>query len=216
MLKPKVILFDVDGVLVKYSTSFFEELERRGHADAVRTLLDYYREENVTVRSEGRGREQELVQPYLERLGWAGTAEEFLDAQGEFAGSHVDEKMMAVVGTLRAQGVKCCLATNQGPYQARFLLEKLGWREKFDRAYLSCELGCRKSGAGFWQQVLDDIGREMGAINSWEIVFFDDQKENVDLAASFGIQSFLFTGNIQFEKDMNLLGFEVVLNEYLS
>ena len=214
MSKPKVILFDCDGVLVRYPCGFAESLEQQGYANAREVMEAYVREANAVTRCEGDEDDVALIKPYLEKLGWKGTAEEFFKEHFRRTEKYLDRNLIAEIQKLRREGVKCCLATNQYKLKADQLMEGLDFRNCFDRHYISYVIGYRKNTDEFWQSALRDIERELGAVNPWDIVFFDDSQVNIDVASKFGIQSYLFTDIVQFERDMNMLGFYISLNNY--
>jgi putative hydrolase of the HAD superfamily len=53
----------------------------------------------------------------------------------------VDRGVVAAVQELRADGVRCALATNQHPERAAYMRENLGYDEVFDDLFYSCDLG---------------------------------------------------------------------------
>lgn len=215
MSKPKVILFDVDGVLIRYRRNFTGELEAQGYTDAPRIMQSYYHADNTALYNEGRKTEEEVVEPFLREFGWKGTATDYLEAQCDFTRQHLDRDLLSVIGKLRTEGVLCYIATNQGPYQGRFLREQL-LRDYFDGYYVSCDIGCKKDAPQFWEYVLQDLENKKGITIPWDMAYFDDSRKNIETASGYGIQSFLFTGNLQFENDMNMLGFEISLNSFFG
>lgn len=214
MSKPKIILFDVDGVLIRYPHSFSEDMKRRGYPEAKTVLEEFYDISHNRIYNEGRGDMQELIVPYLQKLGWQGSVEDFFKEQHEYSKRYLDGDMMALAPQLKQQGVGCYLASNQDKYRAHFLWEEAGLRDIFDGHYFSCDIGHKKDDNGFWEYVLEDIGKIMPGVQAWDIIYFDDAKGNIDAAAQFGIQSFLFTDKLQFENDMNMLGFDVSINKF--
>lgn len=214
MLKPKVILFDVDGVLIRLPHYFSKELESGGYEHAGEIMNPFYLEENNSVYNEGRGDAWEMVVPYLDKLGWRGTAKELFDGQFQFEKKYLDQDLISLVKNIKSQNIKCCLTTDQEKHRAQFLLEDMDFRNIFDRHYLSCNIGFRKCAEGFWEYVLDDLQKHLQGIQPWDIIYFDDAKKNIEIASQFGIRSFLFTDKVQFENDMNMLGFDITLNKY--
>lgn len=216
MSKPKIILFDVDGVLICLPNYFTKELENKGYAGAEEVMNPFYRGEINWAYTEGRSDAREMVGPYLEKFGWKGTAQEYFDEQFQFERRFLDQDLIALVVNLKNQDVLCCLATDQEKYRAKFLMDEMDFKNIFDKYYFSCEIGKRKCADEFWKYVLWDAEKDLPGIQPWEIVYFDDIQKNIEIASSFGIQSFLFTDKLQFENDMNMLGFDVSLNKFLS
>jgi HAD superfamily hydrolase (TIGR01509 family) len=214
MPKPKVILFDCDGVLIRYPHDFIAQLEQNGMVYAREVLRRFNTEADEAIAAGNIEGVNGILKPHLEELGWKESAERFLDEQLLYTKKYVDEKLIASIQKLRQQGTRCCLATNQNLYRAKFILDDLDFKHQFDDFYISSDVGFRKTETGFWNHVLGDLGEKALVSNGWEVVYFDDKQENIDSASIAGIQSFLFTNIIQFERDMNMLGFTVSLNKY--
>ncbi len=215
MSKTKIILLDVDGVLIKYPRNFTDELEAAGYKNAARIMQPYYAEDNNLLYNKGIKTEEELIGPYLERLGWKATVKDYLDAQCEFAKRHLDYKLMDEIHKIREGGIFCYTATNQGPHQARFLLENLDFCNFFDGNFISYQIGYKKNQHNFWEYVIRVLQQERNVIASpSDIVYFDDSKSNVEVASGFNIRSFFFVNNLQFEKDMEILGFDILSNKF--
>ncbi len=215
MSKPKVILFDVDGVLIRYRHNFTDELAEQGYEDAPRIIQPYYHADNTALYNEGKKAEEEVLEPFLGELGWKGSAKDYLDAQCAFARQHLDPALVSKIREIRSGGTLCYIATNQGPHQGRFFREDL-FKDSFDGHYISCDIGCKKDAAQFWNHVLQDLEDKRGILIPWDVVYFDDHEKNIEMACGFGIQGYLFTGNLQFENDMNMLGFDVSLNKFFG
>ncbi|MDD3006378.1 MAG: hypothetical protein PHX30_02220 [Candidatus Pacebacteria bacterium] len=214
MSKPKIILFDVDGVLIRYPHNFSEEMKRRGYPEAKKVLGEFYDITNNRIYNEGKGDMKEMIVPYLKRFGWQGTVDDFFKEQMDFSRRYLDGDLVSLAGELKKQGIGCYLASNQDKYRAQFLWEDLNLQQSFDGHFFSCEIGYKKDDDGFWEYALENISGNNSGISTWDIIYFDDARGNVEAASKFGIQSFLFTDKIQFENDMNMLGFDISLNEF--
>ncbi len=215
MSKSKVILFDVDGVLIRYRHNFTASLAEQGYEDAPRIMQSYYHADNTSSYNEGKKTEEEVIEPFLKEFGWKGSAKDYLDAQCEFSRKYLDRDFIAKIQEVRAGGTLCYIATNQGPYQGRFLSEEL-LKDSFDGHYISCDIGYKKDAPQFWDHVLQDLEDKKGITILWDIAYFDDSGKNIEVASGYGIQSFLFTGNLQFENDMNMLGFDVEFSKFFG
>jgi putative hydrolase of the HAD superfamily len=91
---------------------------------------------------------------------------------------------VAVVGSLRAAGVGCYLASNQHSYRASFMRRRLGYDEVFDGEFYSCDLGAMKSAPEFFSRVLDRLGMPAGAV-----LLVDDGESYVDVALAAGLRA---------------------------
>jgi putative hydrolase of the HAD superfamily len=86
------------------------------------------------------------------------------------------------VTALRAQGVRCYLATNQTEHRGRYMAENLGYDGLLDGAFWSYELGLAKPDPAFFTTVLDLLGLEAD-----QVLFVDDSLRNVEAARSVGL-----------------------------
>lgn len=189
MNKAKIILFDVDGVLIRPPYYYSHELEKMGYKDAVKVLNSFFSSENNWSCLEGKNDAYRIVEPYLKKIGWKKTAREYFQEQFIFEEQYLDKELVLMVDKLRASGIKCYLCTDQEKNRADFLLQEMGFEKIFDQCFMSCHIGCRKSGNQFWEHVMDELKKEIPGITPHEVIFFDDDQKNVEKAAEFGIRS---------------------------
>ena len=93
-----------------------------------------------------------------------------------------NEQILALVADLRAQGVYCALASNQERNRARHMSEQLGYTRAFDREFYSCELGCTKPSAAFFEAIVQQAG-----LDPARTLFIDDRQDNVEAARACGL-----------------------------
>jgi putative hydrolase of the HAD superfamily len=98
-----------------------------------------------------------------------------------------DAAVLALVGRLRARGVFCALASNQERNRARHMSQTLGYARIFDREFYSCELGCVKPAAAFFEAVV-----RQGALDPARTLFIDDRADNVAAARACGFEAETF------------------------
>ncbi|MCB1692868.1 MAG: HAD-IA family hydrolase [Pseudomonadales bacterium] len=91
---------------------------------------------------------------------------------------------LSFVEGARRAGYSVALATNQQAHRAAFMTEVLGYRERFDRLFFSCELGVAKPDPAFFEAMV----REVGAMPA-ECLFVDDHPGNVEAARSVGLMA---------------------------
>jgi putative hydrolase of the HAD superfamily len=99
----------------------------------------------------------------------------------------VDYGVLAAVPDLRAQGVRCGLATNQHPERAAYMRENLGYDEVFDDLFYSCELGVAKPDPAYFTEAVRRLGTEPG-----RTLLLDDNADNVAAAKEAGLAAELF------------------------
>lgn len=91
-----------------------------------------------------------------------------------------------IVAELHAGGTRLALLSNAGfDFASPFRFSPMA--RFFERVFISAELGMRKP----FQEIYEEVAEELG-ISVGEMVFIDNKQENVDGAASLGIQSHLF------------------------
>lgn len=70
----KIMLFDVDGVLINLPNYFSKELSEEGYGNAQESLNSFYHGEESRQCSEGKAEAERSIMPYLEKFGWTGSA----------------------------------------------------------------------------------------------------------------------------------------------
>ncbi len=201
MNKPKVILLDIDGVLIKLPHYFSGELETQGYKNSGDCLNSFFHGEDSRQCLEGKADAQISILPYLEKFSWNGSAEDYFRKQFDFERKYLDESLMLLVEKFRSEGVKCYLCTDQMANRAKFILNDMDFESIFDGHFISCHVGFRKCHDGFWKHVVGYFEKEFPELRRDEIIFFDDIQNNVDVATKFGIRAMLYE-NI--EQPLNL------------
>lgn len=204
--KVKIILFDIDGVLIRLPYYFSKVLEEQGCENAGKILDSFYHGDDNNQCAEGRADTRDTIMPYLQKFGWDKTAADYLQQQFNFESQYLDKNLISLVKQLQEEGITCCLSTDQEKYRAKYLLEEMDFQSIFTEHFVSCRLGYRKCQPGFWKQVIAELKKGHPNLNPSEIVYFDDKPENIEVALKFGIRAFLFENVEQFNQDINSLG----------
>lgn len=206
MNKTKVILFDVDGVLIRLPHYFSIELEKQGYKNVKEILDSFFNGNDNHQCLEGKANAGKIIMPYLKKFGWTGTAKDYLKQQFHFERKYLDKNLISQVKQLRNQGVKCYLSADQEKNRAKFLLSEMNFQNIFDGHFISCYIGYRKCYDNFWVYAINKLKKEFPNIKPDEIISFDDIQDNIDVALKFGVKAFLFKDATQFKKDMSSLG----------
>lgn len=190
----KVILFDADGVLIN-GGMYSNELERRYGitSEITRPFFMGVFQECLTSSKDLKHE----IKPYLEQWGWEKSVQEFVDEWFEYE-HKIDLPLINYIQKLRAQGTKCVVATNQEKYRADYMLQKMGFKNSFDKVYASAHLGARKPDQKFFIKLLLNFP---GLAKS-EILFWDDSPGHVTAAKQFGINAELYTTLADFYEKM--------------
>ncbi len=92
------------------------------------------------------------------------------------------QPVLALVERLRGRGVYCALASNQERIRARHMSDALGYARIFDREFYSCDLGCTKPSATFFEEVI-----RRAELDPARTLFIDDRLDNVEAARACGL-----------------------------
>ncbi|NTU72685.1 HAD-IA family hydrolase [Candidatus Roizmanbacteria bacterium] len=190
----KVILFDIDGVLINGKR--FSEMLEIDYGVSVQETLPFFTGAFRDCLIGKADIKKELV-PFLPVWGWKKSVDELL-AYWFKSECKLDEELAQYTQTLRAKGIICCLATNQEKYRVEYLLEHLGFARKFDHIFPSAHLGYAKPHTGFFEQI---ESRLLG-IRRDEIILWDDTPGHVEAAQQFGIHAEVYTDFTSFREIM--------------
>jgi len=178
----RAVVFDVDGVLVeiRFPTVLPDALSISPD-DANEFFAGPFLDCLM-----GSAQLRDALPPYLAKWGWKGSFEEFTDFWFEEE-SRIYHPTLEFADRLRAKGLRCFLASTQEHLRAQYLERRLGVGERFERAFFSCRLGCRKPDQKFYAAVAAEIGLPPN-----EILLLDDQTQNVEGAVAMGWHAALF------------------------
>lgn len=187
------IIFDADGVLIN-GEQFSKALARDYD-------VDHDKEKEFFTGTfqdclVGKADLKESIEPYLRSFGWNGTVDELLEYW--FTTEHsINEGLVAYIQGLRQSGIHVVLATNQEKYRTRYMLDRMGFQDMFDKIYSSAQLGLKKPALEFFDKVVQDM-----QIPKEEILFLDDDEGNIAGAQAYGLQSELYSNYDSFRLAM--------------
>lgn len=182
-----VLLFDVDGVLLRPPAYFSLGLDASGYPMASQAIDGFYRSPEYGQCLLGFDDPGLVIQPWLRQMGWKRGSTAYLDAQYAYEGGFLDRALLEKVARLRKAGLPCWLATDQDSCRRGFLLGDLGLGPLFDGCFVSSLLHARKAMPDFWVQVLERLGGRAGSVDPGRILFIDDMPANLEAAAAHGI-----------------------------
>ncbi len=186
----KALLLDVDGVLVVGGT--FSESLARDHGITRETMAPFFRE-CLPACLLGRADLREELSKYVQGWGWQQSVDDFL-RYWFTAEQTVDNQLVLAIQLMRQQGMQCYLATNQEKYRSVYLWNKMGFNKKFDGLFVSSQIGYMKPDTAFYQHILQTLNN----ILPHEILFWDDNEENVVAASKVGLRAELYTNFANF------------------
>jgi len=185
----KVILFDIDGVLIRPEQRFSQTLSPERFHDPVAIMNEYYGSDLNHGCDQGRLDPLMEIQPFLQRMGWNEGSAAFLEQQYRHEIGFVDQALLANIHAIRHSGIPCYLASNQNQLRKQFLLEQAQLAGHFDGAFISCDLGQLKPHKEFWQRTYQSLHGATAVTKPAEVLFLDDLEANVDGANDFGFQA---------------------------
>lgn len=179
-------MYDADGVINNAFMAFSVLLDMKYGLSLDKTK-DFYKGPFVDCLV-GEKDMKQVLPAYLEKWGWQGTVEEFM--QLWFTSEHSVEKTVTDdARRLRAEGIKCYVATNNEKHRANYMLEQMGFKDHFDGLFASAHLGSKKPDHEFFKKILAQLD-----VNPEEVLFWDDAEENVQAARELGIHAEHFSG----------------------
>lgn len=197
-IETKVLLFDVDGVIIrgpkeKWSTGYAKEVGIPAEK------MDEFFKGDFKLCSIGKADLKEKITPFLTKWKWRGNADEFLAYWFE-NDSNIDEKLLEEIKKIRAGGIRCYVATQQEKYRKNYLWEKLGLKNYFDGIFCTCDIGYEK----FTPKFFNFIFRKL-KVKPEEIMFFDDKRKGAELASKLGVRAYVYENIEGLKKQTELL-----------
>jgi FMN phosphatase YigB (HAD superfamily) len=192
--KYKVVLFDVDGVLIIPPKLFSEQYcEKYGVNKELQEQFYYTKEfQNSSV---GKFDLKKAIRIHNDKWQWQGDIDELLEMW--FAGEdHPNRALLNVVEQLRINNSKVYLATQQEKYRKKYL-EEATFKNKIDGIFCSCDIGYAKHENYFWKAILNSLKIQPG-----DIAYFDDKQNLVELARQHGIAAFLYKSAEQVKNEL--------------
>lgn len=177
----KAIIFDADGVTVQ-GLQFSNQLEKEYGIPKEKTTKFF--ETDFPKCLIGNGDLKIELAKHVDEWGWKGSIDELL--MYWFKTEHkLNEPLIEYITSLKGRGLKVFLATNNEKYRTEYMLNKMGFKDLFDKVYSSAHLGEKKPELEFFRKVLYDIP----ATEANEVVFWDDSSNNVEAAKEFGFKA---------------------------
>jgi len=188
-MKYKIILWDADGVTLKNSRLFSEQLE-----------IDYgIKTEVVLPFFKGAFRECSIgkadlkieLAKVINDWGWQGTVEELM-GYWFTKGTLIDEEMVKYIESVRDSGSRCFMATDQEKYRGEYLKNLLGNNKPFERIFYSAEIGTLKNDPLYFDYIYRTINENSENITKDQFLFIDDDEKNIEAAKTFGFETYFF------------------------
>ena len=174
------VLWDADGVLQRTPTGFEESMRPAllGRVDDVDAfMVEAFAAERPALTGDVQW--VDVLPGLLERWGIPEAYDELIDVWltiEEVPGTR------EIVRSLRAQGIRCCLATNQDVRRGMFMQDELGYGDLLDAAFYSYELRVAKPDPAYFTTILGRLDE-----SPQRVLFLDDSLRNVEAAREVGL-----------------------------
>ncbi len=192
----KVILFDVDGVIVRLREKYFSQrLAESSSLNLDESSIKSFFSNEFLLCEIGKGDLKQELHQRIKAWGYLGTVDELIkfwfEGEAELIPQVVEE-----IKALRSKGVKCFVATNNEKYRTQYLWERVGLINFMDGIFSSAHVGFLKNDINFWEKVY----KELSEYGKGEILVLDNEEDIVKAAKSFGFSAELFTGDDNFKQ----------------
>ena len=197
--KYKVMLFDVDGVLIIPPKLFLQQYcERFGKNEEL--LQNFYSTKEFKDSSVGKFDLKDAIRLHNDLWQWDGEPYELLNMWFA-AESQPNTELVDTTQVLRKSGVPLYLATQQEKYRAAYLRDVV-FKGKIDGMFCTCDIGFGKNEDSYWEVVLVELKNKYPEITPDEIIYFDDRLSLVEKAKEFSINAYVYKNN---DEAINLL-----------
>jgi putative hydrolase of the HAD superfamily len=113
----------------------------------------------------------------------------------------LNEGMLAWVVALQDEGFPTAILSNMGAEMLGYMRQEFGWLTHFQHHTWSCELGIAKPDPAIYTHTCERLG-----VTPEHTLFLDDKPENIEAAASVGLQAVLFHSVEQLRADLEARG----------
>ncbi len=183
----KIILFDVDQVLVNASGKYFSLHLQEDFGISTEITRDFFLTEHQDCII-GKKDLKEVLPKYMKKWGWKGTIDELLSYW--FKSEHiVNDDLVKEIDAYKEKDLKIYLATNQDTHRMKYILNEMGLGKFIDGAFVSSQIGYKKPQPEYFSTVLS----KLNLYKPNEILFWDDNLENVEAARVFEINAEQYT-----------------------
>jgi putative hydrolase of the HAD superfamily len=202
----KAIGFDWGGVLNGKPGKYFAQTV----ADTVGVTREEYQtayfHHNQKV-NRGEVSWQQLWELVLDELGHQNEPElvrKIIKISEEANADNLNDDMLKLVHTLRSNGYKVGLLSNNSADKAALMRER-GLDKRFDVLDISVETGFVKPNSEAFIHLADGLGVDIS-----ELIYVDDTPKSLSTAENVGFTPILFDNYNQLVKDLTALGIHIV------
>lgn len=182
-MSPKVVLFDLDGVIRHFDSARVLGVEIEHGLEAGSLDAAAFEPTLLHAVVTGQISRAAWVVAVGESVGCMAAAQQRLADTGT-----VDEEMMDLVDTLRSADVTAAVLTN-GTDTIPDEMKQLGLTGRFSRIFSTSDIGFAKPDQRAFRHVCDQM-----QVDPVEVFFTDDSERNLSSAVALGMDARLFEG----------------------
>jgi len=206
MKKPKVIIYDNDGMILN-GGRFSDQYAKEFGVDLA-TMTPFFDGPFKKCLVDKADLKEELAQ-VLEEWKWNGTVDELLQYWFAVGEATFSEDVYAAATQLKEQGMVVCLATNQEKYRMQHLIDTFSYGKAFDEIFFSANLGAYKTDASALEKIFKTLKEKYGIADKGAVTYWDDHEENVADFNAFGFNGQLYLGYPSFKVVLSDYGYRV-------
>ena len=190
----KAIIFDADGVLVNKPKVFSECLEE--DYGIKRSITSKFFKGDFQNCLVGKADLKKELEKYIKEWEWESSVDDLLKYWFKVE-HHTDQRIVQLVKRLNKK-IPCFMAVNQEAYRTEYMKSEMEFSKLFKEVFSSAYVGHKKPYTEFFEHVFKKIGQDL-QIKKQEVLFVDDDLENIEAAKSFGFQTLLYKDFPDFE-----------------
>jgi putative hydrolase of the HAD superfamily len=199
----EVIFFDLGNVILPFNHyQIAQKLSRfsqkKEFQDPQRIFSDLFDFQNGMINDFDIGRipPPEFFQSVKRHLGLSITLDEFIPVWDDIFAE--DQEVSRIILSLKGRW-RLGLLSNTDPLHFNYILIKFPIIKIFEKWILSYEVGFKKPAIEIFQKAI-----EWASVEPQKILFIDDMKEHIEVAASLGIQCIHFLSAHQLKEVLSI------------
>lgn len=199
----KAITFDLDGVyFVNGKSNFINNLVKLGVSEDEAKRVFLKSDEMNHQYKEGKMTDDEFWNFANSEWKLNKTPSELMELL--ISGYEVDQNVIETVKNVRKNGYKTLICTNNFPARINGLQERFKFLDDFDGKSISYEVGFSKPDPKIYQKLI-----EVSGVSANEIVYADDNNDNISEAQKLGINAFFYENFDGFIEELRKLGVNI-------
>lgn len=199
----KAITFDLDGVyFINGKSNFISNLQNLGVSESEAKRVFLQSDQMNKLYKTGKMSDEDFWTWALNEWKLNLTVSEIINLL--VLGYQVDVNVIEVVKKVRENGYKTLICSNNFPARIKGLQERFKFLDNFDAWALSYEVGEAKPSIKIFKALVEKSG-----VKPDEIVFADDNNDNLAGAEQAGINAFFYEGFDKFLEKLKSLGVKI-------